>query len=222
MAGSGLLAKGAPPMPIWVTYMRYAILGLSLVILAIAAYGVAILGGGCYLGYCYSGAGGLVIFVCILTFLVYGGATAVEIWAPHLFFRIAFLIGFIFSVIFWLSGWGWAASSAAFWLAYTYGYSFDTREGSAMAACAGLGAVVWVMCIVNLVFFVKACISNGAGAGQAELGNIKHQEPGAGYPGPQYPAQQQTYPQQTYPAQPYGQPQQQQQQPYGQQPYAPQ
>ncbi len=63
MAGSGLLAKGAPPQPIWLTYMRYAILGLSLVILAIAAYGVAILGGGCYLGYCYSGAGGLVIFV---------------------------------------------------------------------------------------------------------------------------------------------------------------
>ncbi len=80
---------------------------------------------------------------CILSFLVYGGATAVELWAPHLFFRIAFLIGYIFSVIFWLSGWAWSASSAAFWLSSYFGIAYDTREGGAMAACAGLGAVVW-------------------------------------------------------------------------------
>jgi hypothetical protein len=80
----------------------------------------------------------------IWTFIVYGGGVAIEHFAPHLFYRIAFLIGYIFSVIFWLSGWAWAASSAAFWLAFTFGYSNPgTQEGSALAACAGLGAVVW-------------------------------------------------------------------------------
>ncbi|KAK5661253.1 hypothetical protein OQA88_11147 [Cercophora sp. LCS_1] len=205
MAASGLLGRGVPAQPQWLKYMRFAILGLSLIILALGAWAVAIFGNAFYYGYS-GGAGGLVIFVCILSFIVFGGATAIEIWAPHLFFRIAFLIGYIFSVIFWLSGWAWSASTAAFWLTYSYGYGEATQEGAALAGCAGLGAVVWVMTIVNLVFFVKACLASDDSQ-QAELGNIKHYETG-GYPAPgaqAYPPQaaypQPGYPQAAYPAQ---------------------
>lgn len=70
---------------------------------------------------------------------MYGGAAALEIWAPQFFYCIAALIGYIFSVIFWLSAWAWAASWAA---AYNPGLT-RSSIGAAHAACAGLGAVVW-------------------------------------------------------------------------------
>lgn len=79
-----------------------------------------------------------------------GGALALEIWAPHMFYRIIALVAYILSIIFWLSAWAWAASTAAFWLSsYCYGgycvslTGYDKSEGSALAACAGLGALAW-------------------------------------------------------------------------------
>ena len=222
MGGSGLVAIGPPPMRPWLVYMRYAILALSLVCLALAAWGLSLWSN----TFIYGNPGGLVVFVCVWSFIVYGGAIAVELFAPHLFYRVAFLIGYIFSVIFWLSGWSWSASVASAFLGvYTFSTSSSYYDpwrqfGSAMAGCAGIGALVWVMTIVNLVFFIMACVSDpGSNAGQAELGNMKHQAPAASYPATAagYPAPQQAYPQQGYPQQ-AAQPQQQ---PYGQQqPYA--
>ncbi|KAK0715915.1 hypothetical protein B0H67DRAFT_254515 [Lasiosphaeris hirsuta] len=198
---SRLLAKGVPPQPAWIIYIRYAILGLSLIIMALAAWSIAIFAGEVYIGYT-AGAGGLIIFVTILSFIVYGGATALEMFAPHLFYRLAILIGYCFSVIFWLSGWAWAASTAGFWLAISFGYGAAQQEGAALGACAGLGAIVWILTIVNLVFFIKACISDRPGTNQAELGQVKHDSPAA-YPQAQYPnAGPSPYPAQpAYPAQ---------------------
>ncbi|KAK4683237.1 hypothetical protein QC764_123340 [Podospora pseudoanserina] len=196
MSTQGLLAKGVPPQPLWLLYIKIAILVLSLVTLALGAWAVSIFGGyaGGYGG--PTGAGGLVIFTAIWSFIVYGGAAAIEIWAPHFFYRIGALVGYILHIIFWLSAWAWSASAASFWLSYTYGFGFyDSawkREGQALGACAGLGALIWVLSIVHLVFFIRASLADPEGsgpapgtAGQAELGQVKPEQ--------QYPAQQ-TYP----------------------------
>ena len=203
MSANGLVAKGVPPQPLWLLYIKIAILVLSLILLAMGAWAVSIFGSDGY-GYAYSGgAGGMVIFVAIFSWIVYGGAAAVELWSPHLFYRIAFLIGYILSIIFWLSAWAWSASSASVWLSGWWRSGPGEKHGQALAVCAGLGAVVWILTIVHLVFFIRASMSDseGAQAGQAELGNVKHNEvPAAGqqYPQQPYPAQPQQYPQQTY------------------------
>jgi hypothetical protein len=72
------------------------------------------------------------------------------------------------------------------------------------------------MTIVNLVMFIKACISD-PNTNNAELGNMKTQP--AGYPAATYPQQPYSQPQPGYPQQPQGYPQQPaapyvQQQPY--------
>ena len=61
MGASGLVAKGAPSVPAWITYIRFAIVGLSVIILALAAWSIAIFGeyGGLYA----ASSGGMVIFV---------------------------------------------------------------------------------------------------------------------------------------------------------------
>jgi membrane protein implicated in regulation of membrane protease activity len=86
----------------------------------------------------------------IKTFIVIGGALAIEIWFPHMFYRLVALIAYILSIIFWLSAWAWAASTAALWLSTSCYFgtcsspsSYASREGGALAGCAGLGAIVW-------------------------------------------------------------------------------
>ncbi len=71
-----------------------------------------------------------------------------ELKAPQMFYRLIAIVGYAVSIIFWLSAWAWAASTAGFWLSYFCGVDFCEdgpwkSEGSALAACAGLGAVVW-------------------------------------------------------------------------------
>lgn len=143
MGASGLVATGAPPMRPWLVYMRYAILGLSLVCLALAAWALSIWDS----VFIYGNPGGLVIFVTIWSLIVYGGTVAVELWAPHLFYRVAFLIGYIFSVIFWLSGWSWSASVASAFMSVSRYAGSDNgpwhQFGAACAGCAAVGAIVW-------------------------------------------------------------------------------
>jgi len=60
MGASGLLANGAPAVPVWVTMIRYAIVGLSVIILGLAAWSLAIVGEyGALYG---ASSGGMVIF----------------------------------------------------------------------------------------------------------------------------------------------------------------
>lgn len=187
MSAQGLTKTGVPPQPLWLLYIKIAILVLALIVLGLAAWAQSMIGNnGGYLTN-WTGTPGMDIFVAILSFIVYGGAAAIEIWAAHLFFRIAALVAYILTIIFWLSAWAWSASVASDLLG---GY-YSSDYGTALAACAGLGALVWVLTIVHLVFFVRACLADpqGSAAGQAELGQVKP------------PAQQQYPAQQPYPVQ---------------------
>lgn len=60
MGASNLLANGAPPVPAWVTLTRYAIVGLSVIILGLAAWSLAIFGQ--YASFYGASSGGMVIF----------------------------------------------------------------------------------------------------------------------------------------------------------------
>ncbi|KAK3994853.1 hypothetical protein QBC44DRAFT_260911 [Cladorrhinum sp. PSN332] len=176
MSTQGLVKTGVPPQPLWLLYIKIAILVLSLITLGLAAWAISMWGGYYWYGGSYSGTGGMVIFTSILSFIVYGGAAGIELWAPHFFFRIGAFIGYILHIIFWLSAWAWSASAAA-WAGGDY--------AAATGSCAGIGAIIWVLSIVHFVFFVRACLADpqGNGASQAELGQVKPA-------GQQYPAQQ--------------------------------
>lgn len=75
----------------------------------------------------------------ILNFIVYGTTGALELWAPQYFYRIGALIGYILTVIFWLTAWAWSASDASAWISLL-GYR---ALGGALGGCAGLGAIAW-------------------------------------------------------------------------------
>ncbi|KAK4100220.1 hypothetical protein N658DRAFT_507961 [Parathielavia hyrcaniae] len=206
MGSQGLLAVGVPPQPLWLLYIKIAVFVLSIIILALGAYSLSITAG------YYPGGdpGGLDVFVGLFSMITYGGAAAIEIWSPALFYRIAALVLYILSIIFWLSAWAFSASIASVFLGSYYGSRLGgvyQSYGGALAGCAGLGAVVWVLTIVHLVFFIRACIMDTTAPGQAELGQVKPEAAPQQYAQQPYPVAQQ--PQQPYPQQPYPQ-----QQPY--------
>jgi hypothetical protein len=219
MGAQGLTARGAPAnQPPFLFYLKIAILVLSFIILAMAAWSIAIFNS--WVGYLGgNGVGGLVIFVVIKTWLIYGIMMFLEFKANHLFYRIVAVVLYSISIIFWLSAWAYSASLAGFWLSYTcYGGFCDntwTSEGAALAVCAALGAVVWVLSIVHLVFFIRACLNDTTimTNNQAELGQvhpIKQEATTTVYQQGPAPAQYQQVPPQEY------------QQPHQQQQYAPQ
>lgn len=75
--------------------------------------------------------------------MVFGATIAFERFAPQLFFRIFLLVAYALGIVFWLSAWAWAASNAAFWLSYSGVFHYYGGQAGALAACAGLGALVW-------------------------------------------------------------------------------
>lgn len=75
----------------------------------------------------------------IWSLVVYGTSVGIQFGAPHLFYRIVGLILYSLAVIFWLAGWAYAASQAALVL----DWAGPNDYGSALAVCAGLGAVAW-------------------------------------------------------------------------------
>lgn len=74
-----------------------------------------------------------------------------EFFAPHMYYRIVFLVGLILLAIFWLAGWAWAASKAAdfyeYWNRWKFLLGGPEGEmggyGASLAAGAALGAVAW-------------------------------------------------------------------------------
>lgn len=151
--------------------------------------------------------------------IIYGLVLFIELRAQQWFFRIGAFVAYLLGIIFWLSGWAWAASWAGIYNVSYYGYGFTYNYGPfgpVLAAIAGLGALVWILSIVNFVIFVRACLAdpegNGAaaatGVSAAEMGAVKPEAQVTSYPEPAYgqqPAQGQQYPQQQYPAQQYPQ-----------------
>ncbi|KAH0429350.1 hypothetical protein CcaCcLH18_08472 [Colletotrichum camelliae] len=183
MAGAnirGLMGKGVPPTPTFFSILRVAVMVLSLAVLAACAYNLSLLGGQAS----YAGPPGFMLFVALFTLLILGGAMALERFAPRFYFRLALLIAYGVSVLFWLSGWAWSASIAALFLGNTcigstcFGPTTEeTRYGASMAAAAGVGAVNWVMMIVVLFYFVKGCLADpdcyGISTGHgAEMGSF--------------------------------------------------
>ncbi|KAI0132606.1 hypothetical protein BJ170DRAFT_254808 [Xylariales sp. AK1849] len=173
MGFKGLIARGVPPLPKWLLWVKIAIIVLSVIILALAAYALSL-----YSGYYYysGGAPGYLIFLVIMTWIIYGISIALELAAPQYYYRIALFIAYIISCIFWLSGWAWSAAWAGAVLGFYDG--LGNTFGSAMGACAGLGAIVWILCILNLVLFSLGCVrSEGSThAGNVELGHAQKQD----------------------------------------------
>lgn len=60
MAGQGLLAVGVPPQPLWLLYVKIAVLVISLIVLALSAYALSLWP---------AGAGGMDIFVVCASLL---------------------------------------------------------------------------------------------------------------------------------------------------------
>lgn len=68
-----------------------------------------------------------------------------------MYYRLVAVIAYALSIIFWLSGWAWCASWAGAYLSLADYYGIDglsydnfaKKEGGSLAACAGLGAIVW-------------------------------------------------------------------------------
>lgn len=79
----------------------------------------------------------------LMTLIVFGATIFAERFSQQLFFRIGFLASYILNIIFWLSAWAWSASVAGTWLSYTFAGDYYRGQAGALAACAGLGALVW-------------------------------------------------------------------------------
>ncbi|TEA19478.1 hypothetical protein C8034_v009668 [Colletotrichum sidae] len=178
----GLMGRGVPPTPTFFSILRVAVMVLSLAVLAACAYNLSLLGG--YSG-SYTGPPGFMLFVALFTLVVLGGASAMERFAPHLYFRLALLIAYGTNVLFWLSGWAWSASIAALFLGDTcisgicFGPTTEEKKyGGSMAAAAAVGALNWIMMTVVLFYYVKGCLADpdcyGLSTGHsAEMGGLK-------------------------------------------------
>ncbi|KAI5463078.1 hypothetical protein BGZ63DRAFT_402419 [Mariannaea sp. PMI_226] len=191
----GLTATGVPAMPFWLTIIRGVIIVFALGALIASAYNLSLFGGyGAYLSG-YTGPAGFMIFDAIFTWLILGCMLASEFFAPQLYIRIAFVIALILCAIFWLSAWAWAASVASSFFSWYNGFYKDgtlSAYGGSMAAAAAIGAVNWVLIIVFLVFFVRACMCNPQSQNfpardpvEAELGESKPPQPAQTYQPPQ-------------------------------------
>jgi hypothetical protein len=174
-----------------------------------------------------------------MIWIVVGGFIAIQRFQPSLYYRIAFIVSYALLIIFVLSAWAWSASDASIYLSWSdswggwlggsdYGNPWKGL-GAALAVGAALGAIVWVLLIVSLVFFVIQSLRDG-GDGvaaaprgpDAEMGAVKVEQPAVApqqtYEADHNQQQYQQYPpeqQQQYP------PQQQQQYPPQQQPQGP-
>ncbi|KAI1168822.1 hypothetical protein F5B18DRAFT_199356 [Nemania serpens] len=166
MSARGLVARGVPALPKAFAYVVGLIILLSIIILALAAYAESLSG-----NYYYdSGIPGFLLFISVWTWFVYGGTLAIGRYAPRIYYRICVLVGQLLSTVFWIIGWAWAASWAAYVLSFDNYGSYDSIRGAwkaygqTMAACAGIGALVWALCMLALGLFCSACMRSVASA----------------------------------------------------------
>ncbi|KAI1733613.1 hypothetical protein F4680DRAFT_441033 [Xylaria scruposa] len=172
MSSYRFVARGAPMCPKFFVYVVGLIILLSIAVLALAAYAESLSG-----NYYYeSDVPCFLLFVSIWTLLIYGGTLVIERCVPQFYYRIVFIIGQLLSVIFWITAWAWAASWASYTLSFDNYSSYDKIRGAWMtygktiAACAGIGAGVWVLCIGALIVFCSACKRNSTLARTNDMG----------------------------------------------------
>ncbi|KAI1435263.1 hypothetical protein GGR50DRAFT_331464 [Xylaria sp. CBS 124048] len=159
MAAKGLVACGVPVLPASFIYIIGSKLLLSIVVLALAAHAQSLSG-----HYYYdSDVTVFLLFVSIWTWLVSGSALAIQYCAPQHYYRLFVLISQVLSFIFWLVGWAWAVSWAAYVLSFDNYDSHDKIRGywkafgQTVAAAAGVGALICVLCAFTLTLFCSAC-----------------------------------------------------------------
>ncbi|KAI0385888.1 hypothetical protein F5Y04DRAFT_276410 [Hypomontagnella monticulosa] len=176
----GLVGRGAPPFPKFMLYVKAALILLAIPILALAAYAAFIADD----TFSSSGVPGYLIFLAIFTWIAYGVPIIIEHVAPRLYYRLFVLTAYALGVIFWLTGWVWSASWAS------YALSLDNNDeassnrgswatfGSVMGACAGLGALAWLLSGIEFTFFCLSCVRNptSAYAGSAARERVYVQE----------------------------------------------
>ncbi|KAI0135115.1 hypothetical protein F4814DRAFT_454454 [Daldinia grandis] len=159
----GLIARGAPTFPKFLLYTKATIVLLSTIVLVLASYAVSIQDSSLHYN---SGVSEYLVFLTIFTWAVYGAPLAIELKAPRHYYRIIVLAAYALNSIFWLTGWAWSASWASYGLSFNSDYDessakdLQTTFGSVMGACAGLGALVWVLSIAELGFFCHFALRN--------------------------------------------------------------
>jgi len=121
---------------------------LALLILILAAYAISVLGG-------WDGLA-LTIFTCIWTWIT-NGYILITAWrSPSVYNCWAHLALEVLAVIFWLCSWAVCAADASFFGDFDYYYGYYGNVNSAVGclkACAGLGALEWVLFVASLVGF---------------------------------------------------------------------
>jgi len=140
-----------PPVPLWIGIVRAIQILFSILVLALAAYALSVLGS-------WSGFG-LAIFTAIYTWIILAYILVTPIYAPHAYNVWAQLGLEIAAVIFWLSTFALLATvvSVFDWVDFDgYGYSYygnwNGAVGASKAATA-FGAFTWALFIVSLVTF---------------------------------------------------------------------
>merc|ERR1712000_582357 len=166
MGMSGITATGTLPLPKWLFFLRVAIIVLSLGVLIASAYNIALWDESVRI---YgSSPPGFLIFCVIATWFILGTMLVFEFFFDRFYTRIAFVVLLVLDAI-------------GRWLG---GSDFYDRFYGSVAAAAALGAIVWVMIVVFIVFFVRACLRDGtSGVQESELG---HHQPNMERTG-QYP-----------------------------------
>ncbi|KAI5866810.1 hypothetical protein GGS23DRAFT_290241 [Durotheca rogersii] len=174
MAVSAFAARGVPPYPKFIPYMRGVLILISIVILGLAAYAISV-NGEAPSGHS-SGVPGYLLFLVVFTWVAHGIPIILEVIAPRFYHRLGVLVLYTLSVLFWLIGWAWSASWASYALSldntdekWANGGSWKTL-GSALGASAGFGAVTWIVAIVELVFFCRGCLQD------PDSSHVKHVE----------------------------------------------
>jgi hypothetical protein len=180
---------GPPPMPRWLLFLRIAILALSLGVLIAAAYNISL-----WQDLVHADTpAGFLIFDAIFTFLILGCMLAFELFLHRFYYRLAFLVLLGLDCIFYLAAWSWAASWAGRWMSFSSAGStiYDQFAGS-IVACAVLGAFTWVLLLVLVYFFVRACLADPDGLhtyGHREEAELGQRKPEGQFPGyGEYPA----------------------------------
>ncbi|KAI6369288.1 hypothetical protein MCOR25_004469 [Pyricularia grisea] len=208
---TSLMSHGVPAgQPRWLTGIKVAMILLSLVIVGLSAFAITIIKTFGERRFAGPGSAALFIFTAVKTVLLYVFALVVEKRVPRFFFRVLFVVSYGFSVFFWAATWVFGIRITRFWFLAADRFTDTSRfgdlsarlkkEGSVMAAVTAISFVVSVLTLVHMIFFVKACRSEGpAGpyAQQAELGQFPYKvdgQQGPPMPPPQYPY----YPQPAY------------------------
>ncbi|KAF7556359.1 hypothetical protein G7046_g6318 [Stylonectria norvegica] len=146
---SDITAREAPRMPFWLHAIRGSILTFSILALITAAY------------HRHHSAAGLhrhdptvlLMFVAVFTLIILTLMIAIELCVSRLYVRFVFVANLAFVDFLWLPAWVWSAT------AVRTSYHVDkqnTFSGPSQVVAAVSGAIVWVLIIAFVIFFVRA------------------------------------------------------------------